>query len=101
MQSVVTGVCRNFTDVLVARFFLGFVESVSSFPTLERSRKNADKSASSFSRAVFLLGAVLMLSKWYTKKEIALRYTILFCGVSHEHKKPILSWSTGAHRLNP
>lgn len=28
-----------------------------------------------------------MLSKWYTKKEIALRYTILFCGVSPEHER--------------
>lgn len=46
-QSALTGITRNFSEVVVARFFLGFVE------------------------AAFLPGALFMLSKWYTKKEIA------------------------------
>ncbi|KAJ9123165.1 hypothetical protein QFC22_001358 [Naganishia vaughanmartiniae] len=54
--SCLTGICNNFTGALLTRFFLGAVE------------------------AVFLPGALFLLSKWYTKHEIALRYALLFCG---------------------
>jgi MFS family permease len=49
-----TGITHNFVGALLTRFFLGFIE------------------------AAFLPGALFLLSKWYTKKEIALRYTILY-----------------------
>lgn len=52
--SVLTGITHNFVGALLTRFFLGFIE------------------------AAFLPGALFLLSKWYTKKEIALRYTILY-----------------------
>ncbi|KAJ9114534.1 hypothetical protein QFC20_001407 [Naganishia adeliensis] len=54
--SVLTGITHNFVGALLTRFFLGFIE------------------------AAFLPGALFLLSKWYTKKEIALRYTILYSG---------------------
>jgi MFS family permease len=53
-RSVLTGITHNFVGALLTRFFLGFIE------------------------AAFLPGALFLLSKWYTKKEIALRYTILY-----------------------
>ncbi|KAJ9124552.1 hypothetical protein QFC24_003344 [Naganishia onofrii] len=54
--SCLTGITTNFVGALLTRFFLGFVE------------------------AAFLPGALFLLSKWYTKHEIALRYALLFCG---------------------
>lgn len=54
--SVLTGITHNFTGALLTRFFLGFVE------------------------AAFFPGALYLLSKWYTKKELGLRNAILFCG---------------------
>ncbi|KAJ9104363.1 hypothetical protein QFC19_004005 [Naganishia cerealis] len=56
MISVLTGLTHNFVGALMTRFFLGFVE------------------------AAFLPGALYLLSKWYTKREIALRYALLFTG---------------------
>lgn len=54
--STLTGVTTNFSGMVATRFLLGFIE------------------------AAFLPGALLILSKWYTKKELALRNAILFCG---------------------
>lgn len=54
--SVLTGMTHNFGSALLARFLLGFVE------------------------AAFFPGALFLLSKWYTKKELGLRTAILFCG---------------------
>jgi len=54
--STLTGVVTNFGGMVGTRFLLGFVE------------------------AAFLPGALLILSKWYTRKELALRNAILFCG---------------------
>ncbi|OXH24348.1 MFS transporter [Cryptococcus neoformans] len=56
MISVLTGVCHNYVGVLLTRLFLGVVE------------------------AAFLPGALFILSKWYRKDEISLRYTLLYCG---------------------
>lgn len=56
MMSTVTGIVHNFTGMVVVRFFLGFVE------------------------AAFLPGALLILSKWYTRRELTTRNAILFCG---------------------
>ncbi|WVF67756.1 hypothetical protein IAT40_002516 [Kwoniella sp. CBS 6097] len=56
MISVLTGVCHNFVGALLTRLFLGMVE------------------------AAFLPGALFIISKWYKKDEISLRYTILYCG---------------------
>lgn len=54
--STLTGNVENFGGMVAIRFLLGFVE------------------------AAFLPGALLILSKWYTRKELALRNAILFCG---------------------
>lgn len=54
--SILTGITHNFVGALLTRFFLGFVE------------------------AAFFPGALFLLSKWYTKKELGLRTAILYCG---------------------
>lgn len=54
--STLTGIVQNFTGMVLVRFFLGFVE------------------------AAFLPGALLILSKWYTRRELTKRNAILFCG---------------------
>ncbi|OTB03856.1 hypothetical protein M426DRAFT_12149 [Hypoxylon sp. CI-4A] len=54
--STLTGNTHNFTHMVVVRFFLGFVE------------------------AAFLPGALLIQSKWYTRKELTTRNAVLFCG---------------------
>jgi len=54
--SALTGVVNTFGGMVSTRFFLGFVE------------------------AAFLPGALLMLSKWYTKRELTVRNAVLFCG---------------------
>ncbi|RSL52725.1 hypothetical protein CEP53_007991 [Fusarium sp. AF-6] len=56
LVSTLSGVVHNFTGMVLIRFFLGFVE------------------------AAFLPGALLILSKWYTRKELTTRNAILFCG---------------------
>ncbi|WVQ86269.1 hypothetical protein IAT38_008437 [Cryptococcus sp. DSM 104549] len=56
MISVLTGITTNFVGALLTRLFLGVVE------------------------AAFLPGALFIISKWYRKDEISLRYTILYCG---------------------
>ena len=54
--SCLTGVTKNFVGALLTRFFLGFVE------------------------AAFFPGALFLLSKWYTRKELGLRTALLSCG---------------------
>ena len=54
--STLSGNVNNFGQMVVVRFFLGFVE------------------------AAFLPGALLLLSKWYTRRELTTRNAILFCG---------------------
>jgi MFS family permease len=54
--STCSGFSKNFGDMVAIRFLLGFIE------------------------AAFLPGALLILSKWYTRKELTTRNAILFCG---------------------
>lgn len=54
--STLSGNTNNFAGMVTVRFFIGFVE------------------------AAFLPGALLILSKWYTKRELTTRNAILFCG---------------------
>ncbi|KAJ8584967.1 MFS general substrate transporter [Rhizopogon salebrosus TDB-379] len=54
--STLTGIAKNYTDVLLARFFLGFVE------------------------APFYPGVLFLISRWYKRDEIALRATLVTCG---------------------
>jgi MFS family permease len=54
--STLSGVTQNFAGMVAIRFFIGFVE------------------------AAFLPGALLILSKWYTRRELTTRNAILFCG---------------------
>ncbi|EHK20159.1 uncharacterized protein TRIVIDRAFT_58613 [Trichoderma virens Gv29-8] len=54
--STLSGLARDFKDLVVIRFFLGFIE------------------------AAFLPGALLILSKWYTRRELTTRNALLFCG---------------------
>lgn len=56
MISTLSGVTHNFSGMVAIRFFLGFVE------------------------AAFLPGALMILSKWYTRKELTTRNALLFCG---------------------
>lgn len=56
MVSTLSGITHNFSGMVATRFFLGFVE------------------------AAFLPGALLILSKWYTRRELTTRNAILFCG---------------------
>ncbi|TCD70425.1 hypothetical protein EIP91_003506 [Steccherinum ochraceum] len=56
MISCLTGVTTNFVGALLTRFFLGFVE------------------------AAFFPGALFLLSKWYTRRELGLRTAMLACG---------------------
>jgi MFS family permease len=55
--SCVTGAVKNYSGLLVCRFFLGFLE------------------------AAYFPGVVFLLSCWYTRKEIALRSALLFSGL--------------------
>ncbi|KAK4243472.1 general substrate transporter [Corynascus novoguineensis] len=54
--STLSGLVTGFGGMVVIRFFLGFVE------------------------AAFLPGALLILSKWYTRRELTTRNALLFCG---------------------
>ncbi|KAL5339048.1 major facilitator superfamily domain-containing protein [Aspergillus crustosus] len=54
--STLSGNATNFSGMVAIRFFLGFVE------------------------AAFLPGALMILSKWYTRRELTKRNAILFCG---------------------
>lgn len=54
--STLTGMVKGFGGMVAIRFLLGFVE------------------------AAFLPGALLILSKWYTRRELTKRNAILFCG---------------------
>ncbi|KAH0497684.1 hypothetical protein TgHK011_004973 [Trichoderma gracile] len=54
--STLSGIAKDFKGLVVIRFFLGFVE------------------------AAFLPGALLILSKWYTRRELTTRNALLFCG---------------------
>lgn len=56
LVSTCSGLAQNFAHMAGIRFLLGFVE------------------------AAFLPGALLILSKWYTRKELTTRNAILFCG---------------------
>jgi MFS family permease len=54
--STLTGIVTDFKGMVTTRFLLGFVE------------------------AAFVPGALLILSKWYTSRELTVRNAILFCG---------------------
>lgn len=56
LVSTLSGVVTNFAGMVAIRFFLGFIE------------------------AAFLPGALMILSKWYTRRELTVRNAILFCG---------------------
>lgn len=56
LLSALSGVVHSFAAMVAIRFFLGFVE------------------------AAFLPGALLLLSKWYTRRELTTRNAVLFCG---------------------
>ncbi|KAF4461183.1 hypothetical protein FALBO_12009 [Fusarium albosuccineum] len=56
LVSTLSGNTHNFAGMVAVRFFLGFIE------------------------AAFLPGALLILSKWYTRRELTTRNAILFCG---------------------
>jgi MFS family permease len=56
MISTLSGITTNYLGMVLVRFFIGFVE------------------------AAFLPGALLILSKWYTRRELTTRNAILFCG---------------------
>ncbi|RPD53443.1 MFS general substrate transporter [Lentinus tigrinus ALCF2SS1-7] len=57
LTSALTGVARNYAGILVARIFVGIPE------------------------AAFYPGAIYLLSRWYTRKELAFRSAILYGGL--------------------
>ncbi|RPD58876.1 MFS general substrate transporter [Lentinus tigrinus ALCF2SS1-7] len=57
LASALTGVCRDYAGMLVARIFIGIPE------------------------AAFYPGGVYLLSRWYTKKELAFRSAIFYSGL--------------------
>ncbi|KAI0741190.1 MFS general substrate transporter [Earliella scabrosa] len=57
LTSALTGVARNYAGILVARVFVGLPE------------------------AAFYPGAIYLLSRWYTRKELAFRCAILYAGL--------------------
>ncbi|KAG0708676.1 major facilitator superfamily domain-containing protein [Suillus ampliporus] len=54
--SALTGITKNYTGILVARFFLGFME------------------------APFYPGVLFLISRWYKRDELAVRTTLVTCG---------------------
>ena len=56
LTSILVGVTKNFVGALLTRFFLGFIE------------------------AAFFPGALFLLSKWYTRRELGVRTALLSCG---------------------
>jgi MFS family permease len=59
--STLSGSVHNFAGMVSIRFFIGFVE------------------------AAFLPGALLILSKWYTRRELTFRNAILYVPASPQH----------------
>jgi len=57
MTSALTGVTKNYAGILAVRIFVGFPE------------------------AAFYPGAIYLLSRWYTRKELAFRSAILYGGL--------------------
>lgn len=57
MTSALTGITKNYAGILACRIFIGLPESA------------------------FYPGAIFLLSRWYTKKELAFRSAILFAGL--------------------
>ncbi|KAI5120276.1 hypothetical protein M0805_005333 [Coniferiporia weirii] len=57
LTSAMTGITHNFAGILACRVFIGFPE------------------------AAFYPGAMYLLSRWYTRKELAFRASILFAGL--------------------
>ncbi|KAJ7578187.1 major facilitator superfamily domain-containing protein [Mycena floridula] len=57
LASALTGITKNFGDIIACRLFVGLPE------------------------AAFYPGAVYLLSRWYTKKELGFRAAILFGGL--------------------
>ncbi|OAX40255.1 MFS general substrate transporter [Rhizopogon vinicolor AM-OR11-026] len=55
--SALTGITKNYTDILLARFFLGFAE------------------------APFYPGVLFLISGWYKRDELALRAALVSCGI--------------------
>ncbi|KJA20089.1 hypothetical protein HYPSUDRAFT_204133 [Hypholoma sublateritium FD-334 SS-4] len=57
ITSALTGVTKNFTGIILCRVFIGLPE------------------------AAFYPGAIYLLSRWYTKKELAFRSAFLYAGL--------------------
>ncbi|KAF8971123.1 MFS general substrate transporter [Flammula alnicola] len=57
MTSLLTGVTKNFAGIIACRVFIGLPE------------------------AAFYPGAIFLLSRWYTKKELAFRSAFLYAGL--------------------
>jgi sugar phosphate permease len=57
LTSALTGVTKNYAGIITCRIFIGLPE------------------------AAFYPGSMYLLSRWYTRKELALRSAILYCGL--------------------
>jgi len=61
----------------MTRFFLGFVEAGT---YIIRKKGGTGKRPLTLHPSAFFPGAILLISNWYKKDEIALRTCILYCG---------------------
>ncbi|KIM50312.1 hypothetical protein SCLCIDRAFT_1225422 [Scleroderma citrinum Foug A] len=73
ITSALTGITRNFTDILACRILLGIPE------------------------AAFYPGSIYLLSRWYTRKELGLRASILYAGLLTSYAFGSL-WAAGILR---
>lgn len=71
--SGLTATVQNFRGLVAVRFFLGFVEALV-YPHPVNFQNHANWNSPYFPGALFLL------SSWYTRKELALRTSILYAG---------------------
>lgn len=75
MISTLSGNVQNFEGMVAVRFFLGFVEAAFLRKGLPYSHHYLTMLTSSLTA-----GALLIQSKWYTRRELTMRNAILFSG---------------------
>ena len=71
--SGLTAFAQGYTSLILVRFLLGFVEAYEQFASCSSNLANLLISP-------FFPGALFLLSSWYTKRELALRTSILYSG---------------------
>ncbi|EJD46136.1 MFS general substrate transporter [Auricularia subglabra TFB-10046 SS5] len=76
--SALTGATRGFLDIFICRFLIG-IPGLPSISTQALVYWLSD--APLLTEAAFYPGAIYLLSRWYTRKELAFRSAILYTGL--------------------